>query len=251
MAVLKEIAAGYASPAQRSILAGLSQAALIQESFFLVGGTALSVFYLGHRVSDDIDLFTSEPLALPVVTDIVLRPWAGEIVPIERTHSFVSVMLRDVKIDFAISGQRERGDLPTTDLGAGRRLAIDSLESLAGRKLAALIGRVEPKDFVDYYFIQKEFPALSTESVFMRAKAGDAAFDDPYAAAALLREGFRIVLRSAPSGAGQAAVGAGGSGSDDDRRRGGLIPFPRLTKPIDWREFEGVFDRLAGWLRAR
>ena len=37
----------------------------IEESkaFYLTGGTALSVFYLAHRLSEDFDLFTSdEPL---------------------------------------------------------------------------------------------------------------------------------------------------------------------------------------------
>jgi hypothetical protein len=71
-------------------------------------------------------------------------------------------------------------------------------------------------------------------------------------AAAHLREGLRIVLRSAPSGAGAPAVtGASGSGSGDDLRRGGLIPFPRLIKPVDWGEFERIFVELAGWLSAR
>ena len=33
------------------------------QAFYLTGGTALSVFYLAHRLSEDFDLFTSdEPL---------------------------------------------------------------------------------------------------------------------------------------------------------------------------------------------
>jgi hypothetical protein len=267
MAALREIPAGYASPDQRTILAGLSRSTLIKESFFLVGGTALSVFYLGHRVSDDIDLFTTEPLSLPAVADIVLRPGAGDVVPLERECSFVSVMLRDIKLDLAVDRLRDREVRPlssrlqrlrphpvrpTADFDPGGRLAVDTLESLAASKLATLIGRVEPKDFVDYYFIRKEFPALSAESVLQRAKARDAAFDDPPMAAAHLREGLRIVLRSAPSGAGAPAVaGARSSGSGDDLRRGGFIPFPRLIKPIDWGEFERIFVELADWLSAR
>ena len=31
-----------------------------QERFYLTGGTALSEYYLGHRLSYDLDLFTSE-----------------------------------------------------------------------------------------------------------------------------------------------------------------------------------------------
>ena len=31
-----------------------------QERFYLTGGTALAEYYLGHRLSYDLDLFTSE-----------------------------------------------------------------------------------------------------------------------------------------------------------------------------------------------
>ena len=38
-----------------------------QEHFYLVGGTALAEFYLGHRLSLDLDLFTAEDaLILPI-----------------------------------------------------------------------------------------------------------------------------------------------------------------------------------------
>ena len=30
----------------------------LKEHFYLTGGTALSAFYLQHRLSDDLDLFT-------------------------------------------------------------------------------------------------------------------------------------------------------------------------------------------------
>ncbi|HCS49920.1 MAG TPA: hypothetical protein DIW61_17405, partial [Candidatus Aminicenantes bacterium] len=84
MEILKEFSLGYASPAQKSVLADLSRDPIVEDAFFLTGGTALSVFYLGHRVSDDIDLFTREPLDLAAVTDIILRPWAGEFIVGER-----------------------------------------------------------------------------------------------------------------------------------------------------------------------
>lgn len=39
-----------------------------QERFYLAGGTALKEFYLGHRLSYDLDLFTPEmDLALPLL----------------------------------------------------------------------------------------------------------------------------------------------------------------------------------------
>ena len=63
MEPLQENKAGYASAAQREVLLGLVEHPTIRDVFFLTGGTALSVFYLGHRVSDDIDLFSVDTIA--------------------------------------------------------------------------------------------------------------------------------------------------------------------------------------------
>src|SRR3989338_2392782 len=46
----------------------------LKKDFFLSGGTALSAFYLQHRVSDDIDLFTvSQSVEMNAVTAEVLK----------------------------------------------------------------------------------------------------------------------------------------------------------------------------------
>jgi len=56
---------GRLKPNQRAFLeAFFSQPGIAQE-FFLVVGTALSGFYLGHRWSDDIDLFCFDQERLP------------------------------------------------------------------------------------------------------------------------------------------------------------------------------------------
>ena len=239
MEILKELSTGYASPSQKSVLAALSRDPIIEEAFFLAGGTALSVFYLGHPVSDDIDLFTREPLDLPAVTDIVLRPWAGETVVVARETSFVSVFIRNVKVDFVVDPQAELEARPVADLESGGRLTVDSLEAIAANKLTTLLGRVEPKDFIDFYFLKKEFPRLKADSIFDRARRKDAIFDDPPAAAMRLDEGLRIILRSAPKAAAR---------DRDGSHRQALIPYPRLLKPVDWTEFERVFEDLIDWL---
>jgi predicted nucleotidyltransferase component of viral defense system len=239
MEILKEFSLGYASPAQKSVLAALSRDPIVEDAFFLTGGTALSVFYLGHRVSDDIDLFTREPLDLAAVTDIILRPWGREIIMGERESSFVSVFIRTVKVDFVVDPLSELEERPVADLEFGGRLTVDSLEAIAGNKLATLLGRVEPKDFIDFYFLQKEFPRLKADLIFERAMRKDAIFDYPSEAAMRLKEGLRIILRSAPEATAL---------DIEDVHRHGLIPFPRLLKPVDWTEFRHVFEELGDWL---
>lgn len=239
MEILKEFFPGYASPAQKSVLAALSRDPIVEDVFFLTGGTALSVFYLGHRVSDDIDLFTREPLDLAAVTDIVLRPWDGEIIVVARESSFVSVFIRTVKVDFVVDPLAELEERPVADLESGGCLTVDFLEAIAANKLTTLLGRVEPKDFIDFYFLQKEFPRLKADPIFEHARRKDAIFDDPSEAAMRLKEGLRIILRSAPEAAARDIDGV---------CRHALIPYPRLLKPVDWTEFGRVFEDLGDWL---
>jgi hypothetical protein len=65
MDTFKEDKGYYASPRHREALRGLLDHPAIERSFFLTGGTALSVFYLHHRISDDLDLFTLETVRTP------------------------------------------------------------------------------------------------------------------------------------------------------------------------------------------
>ena len=56
---------GLLTPAQQKFLAAFSHLP-DQARFYLTGGTALTEFYLGHRLSFDLDLFTSDQeLILP------------------------------------------------------------------------------------------------------------------------------------------------------------------------------------------
>ncbi len=63
----------YAKEEQRRILFRLFKHETIAGNFFLTGGTALSVFYLHHRYSKDIDLFS---IIQPVISHWSLgRAW--------------------------------------------------------------------------------------------------------------------------------------------------------------------------------
>jgi hypothetical protein len=56
--------------AQRLFLGRLAGTALA-DRFYLSGGTALSAFHLRHRKSDDLDLFTREPVDTRAVLQLV------------------------------------------------------------------------------------------------------------------------------------------------------------------------------------
>jgi predicted nucleotidyltransferase component of viral defense system len=66
---------------QEAFLEAFFQAGAPSERFYLSGGTALSAYYLQHRYSDDLDLFTRDQDALsvgvPLVEQLVARLGLG------------------------------------------------------------------------------------------------------------------------------------------------------------------------------
>jgi predicted nucleotidyltransferase component of viral defense system len=61
------------TPQQLNFLELASQEPQITKRFYLTGGTALAEFYLKHRLSEDIDLFTQEQEVEPKLTDAFIH----------------------------------------------------------------------------------------------------------------------------------------------------------------------------------
>lgn len=80
----------YASLKQREILLSLLEYSDIESKFFLTGGTALSVFYLHHRISEDLDLFTANPIKLSELDIYIKREWGGKIQQVKGQPTFFS-----------------------------------------------------------------------------------------------------------------------------------------------------------------
>jgi hypothetical protein len=126
------------------------------QRFFLTGGTALAAFHLHHRLSVDLDLFTLDDLALREAGILVpqlaadLRCSIGRARQTEHLCQFLFESKTDQSLqvdlvrDFGPQyGQRSKyGDI-----------IVDSVENIGANKLTAILGRTEPKDFVDLYFI--------------------------------------------------------------------------------------------------
>lgn len=174
----------YASPAQRAILVQLADHPLISDRFFLTGGTALSVFYLHHRTSEDLDLFAVDAVELSEISFWIRTVWQANHVVIRTTLHFLSVLIEDVKVDFVIDALSDRGERPRVPLipmkeasgqvdGDVKQISIDTLSNIAANKLCTTVSRTEPKDFVDRYFLLKEVPELSFDHLFEVARKRD------------------------------------------------------------------------------
>lgn len=124
--------------------------------FFLTGGTALAAFYLHHRLSVDLDLFTLDDLALQE-TDVLVPQLAADlgchIGRARRTEHFRQFLLEpeageSLQIDLVRDVGPQYGEHIKMD-----DIVVDSMENIGVNKLTAILGRTEPKDFVDLYFI--------------------------------------------------------------------------------------------------
>lgn len=137
----------------------------ILSTFYLTGGTALSAFYIEHRLSQDLDLFTDTEEAIPPIEFLVglvkKLPGADDI-RFERLFDrriFV-ITFKDgdtLKVEFTAYPFRSLEE--RTRIG---KLVVDSLLNMVTGKLFAMTDRYDPKDFVDlYFFLHKYDWALS------------------------------------------------------------------------------------------
>jgi len=207
----------------------LSRNEEISDFFFLTGGTALAAFYLVHRVSDDLDLFSKEKADLADIDFWISKTWPGETVPIRRSRGFLSILIQDVKVDIVYDQLAAPGNRKRADLGEGRSIAVDTIDNIASNKLTTLVSRTEPKDFIDFYFIRRRFPRLEMSEIYCGARAKDVQFDDPASAAYQIELAVKDLRRIIRGGSEVKMV-------------------PPLLVSVDWADFWRVFTNLAEWI---
>ncbi|MEK7787756.1 MAG: nucleotidyl transferase AbiEii/AbiGii toxin family protein [Chloroflexota bacterium] len=128
-------------------------------AFYLTGGGALAEFYLGHRFSQDIDLFTQDREAWQVIeSDIraAAEQIGGEVEfhVAKKGNELHRAILKipgepDIKIDIVRDAPPHFGQPGAQADG----VIVDTLENIAVGKLLALYGRAYPRDFLDMYFL--------------------------------------------------------------------------------------------------
>jgi hypothetical protein len=212
----------YASPAQRDVLIRLADLSSIRDNFFLTGGTALSVFYLHHRTSEDLDLFSCESVDLAEIQFSIRTTWQSGQTLIRSTSQFLSLLIENVKVDIVVDPLSDRSTRDRIQVGSSQVL-IDSLGNIGANKFCTLVSRTEPKDFIDFFFLLREFPELTSQSLFEAARKREALFDDPPTAAFQLETGLHML-----------------------RDHESLIP--RMIQPIDLQELTRFYEALAKYL---
>lgn len=148
-----------------------------QEQFYLAGGTALAEYYLGHRLSFDLDFFTGiEGLVLPLSYQIEQsgQKFGLDISVVRRFATFAQFMVSNQngsqKIDLAMDSPFRFEPPVLTKEG----IFVNNYQDLRIDKLLAYFGRAEPRDAVDLYFIMQNEPL---ESLLEQAAQKDTGFD--------------------------------------------------------------------------
>lgn len=162
------------TPKQLNFLEYIQQEKSITRNFYFTGGTALAEFYLLHRLSEDIDLFSEHQEVNPDAVDAFLRKVSPKlkvknIQRIQFLGLFAYILnFRDndkLKVDFNY--------YPFPRIKKGilyNNIQIDSIHDIAANKLHTLFMKPRARDYVDLYYILKN-KNLSIEKLILDAKA--------------------------------------------------------------------------------
>ncbi len=145
------------TPKQSQFLEQVSKDERITRRFYLTGGTALSEFYLQHRLSYDIDLFTEKQEVDQKLIEAFLKKISKDlsVVEIKRSQmmgliSFVLVFNdgQELKIDFNYY------PFPRIEKGTFfKKLEVDSAYDIAANKLHTIFMQPRSRDYLDLYLI--------------------------------------------------------------------------------------------------
>ena len=121
----------------------------IFNDFVLVGGTSLAL-QIGHRKSVDIDLFGQCEISQEEFMNELNQ--YGDVHLIKKNNNILIVSINGIKVDFVNYNYPLLKPILLID---GHRLA--SKEDIAAMKLNAIAGRGSKKDFIDIYYLFKEY----------------------------------------------------------------------------------------------
>jgi len=154
---------------QRSLLRSFSGSDL-RFSFYLTEGTALSAFYLFHRLSEDLDFFSEEQIDVELILAFLKSVPHVVHVQYERKFDRKMFLLQHA------NGQLLKVEFTTYPFQrCGQRLvvegiSIDSLEDILANKVMALTDRRDSKDYVDLFFGLKKNPEISVGELLQAAE---------------------------------------------------------------------------------
>ncbi len=147
------------TPLQKFIFDEFSKNSKLTKKFYFTGGTALSAIYLHHRESEDLDFVSDETFENEEIESFINKIASSKNFKVRFTSREVTrifeLLRKDrvvIKVDFAY--------YPYKRIREGviiNSVSVDSKQDIATNKLHTITSRTQVKDFVDLYFLLKEF----------------------------------------------------------------------------------------------
>jgi hypothetical protein len=138
--------------------------------FYLTGGTALSAFYLHHRLSEDLDFFAEGDVETETLLAFFRSIPDVDELTFERKFDRKMFMIR------YSNGEQLRTEFtkypfkPMNPFTVVEGIRVDSLADILVNKLMAMTDRRDAKDYIDIYFILKECPELAIAEMIGRTE---------------------------------------------------------------------------------
>ena len=129
-----------------------------EKGFFLTGGGALAGFYLFHRTTRDIDLFTTSGEAFErgkAALMAVAEGLGARLTVMSDAPEFRRVGLERASDVIVIDLVRDRVPQIRPEKTERAGIRLDPLEEILVNKLAAVLSRMEERDLVDLYFLER------------------------------------------------------------------------------------------------
>jgi len=146
------------APNTLELLIELMQKPYLQ-GFNLVGGTSLSL-QIGHRISIDLDMFTTEPFDTNDLKSKLEDDFPAFQVILESQNTLIT-NINDIKVDFIRFKYGFAYPIIIED-----QIRLANVKDIASMKLDAITGRGKKKDFFDLFFLLKRYSLSELLSLY-------------------------------------------------------------------------------------
>ena len=145
-----------------------------EDRFFLTGGAALAGYYLKHRETKDLDLFTVEDRMEEGVSALtaVAREIGASIEPLRTSPDFRRFLLRRGLEGVVVDLVRDLAPQIFSEKSLFGGIRVDPPEEILANKLCTLLSRAEIRDLVDVWALETR--GYSIETALEQASIKDA-----------------------------------------------------------------------------
>ena len=134
----------------------LASVFVVENEFYLTGGTCLSRFYKEMRYSDDLDFFTHQSGRFSFAVKNIKQALDKKFKIFTEVDSkdFIRFKVDNLlQVDFINDISKRHKDVVVTE----ENYIIDNVENILSNKITAIMGRDNPKDIFDIYLIHKYY----------------------------------------------------------------------------------------------